>query len=93
MKAVILAGGLGTRLAEETHLRPKPIVEVGGRGPILWHILKCYSCHEVNEFIICYGYKGYKIKEYFANCFLHTSDVTFHMDLNHIEIHKQNTEP
>ena len=92
MKAVILAGGLGTRLAEETHLRPKPMVEVGGK-PILWHILKTYSHYGINEFIICCGYKGYMIKEYFANYFLHTSDVTFHMDLNHIEIHKRNTEP
>jgi glucose-1-phosphate cytidylyltransferase len=92
MKAVILAGGLGTRLAEETHLRPKPMVEVGGK-PILWHILKTYSHHGINEFIICCGYKGYIIKEYFANYFLHTSDVTFHVDLNQMEIHKQNTEP
>ena len=92
MKAVILAGGLGTRLAEETHLKPKPMVEVGGK-PILWHILKTYSHYGINEFIICCGYKGYMIKEYFANYFLHTSDVTFHMDLNHMEIHKRNTEP
>ena len=92
MKAVILAGGLGTRLAEETHLRPKPMVEIGGK-PILWHILKTYSHHGINEFIICCGYKGYMIKEYFANYFLHTSDVTFHMDRNHMEIHKQNAEP
>jgi glucose-1-phosphate cytidylyltransferase len=92
MKAVILAGGLGTRLAEETHLRPKPMVEIGGK-PILWHILKTYSYYGINEFIICCGYKGYIIKEYFANYFLHTSDVTFHMDLNHMEIHKQNAEP
>ena len=92
MKAVILAGGLGTRLAEETHLRPKPMVEIGGK-PILWHILKIYSHYGINEFIICCGYKGYLIKEYFANYFLHTSDVTFHMDSNHMEIHKQNTEP
>ena len=92
MKAVILAGGLGTRLAEETHLRPKPMVEVGGK-PILWHILKTYSYYGINEFIICCGYKGFMIKEYFANYFLHTSDVTFHIDTNQIEIHKQNTEP
>jgi len=92
MKAVILAGGLGTRLAEETHLRPKPMVEIGGK-PILWHILKTYSHYGINEFIICCGYKGYMIKEYFANYFLHTSDVTFHMDCNHMEIHKQNAEP
>lgn len=92
MKAVILAGGLGTRLAEETHLRPKPMVEIGGK-PILWHILKTYSHYGINEFIICCGYKGYMIKEYFANYFLHTSDVTFHMDRNHMEIHKQNAEP
>ncbi|MEE4238902.1 MAG: glucose-1-phosphate cytidylyltransferase [Anderseniella sp.] len=92
MKAVILAGGLGTRLSEETHLRPKPMVEVGGK-PILWHILKTYSQYGINEFIICCGYKGYVIKEYFANYFLHTSDVTLHMDLNHIEIHKRTAEP
>jgi glucose-1-phosphate cytidylyltransferase len=92
MKAVILAGGLGTRLAEETHLKPKPMVEVGGK-PILWHILKTYSHHGINEFIICCGYKGYVIKEYFANYFLHTSDVTIHMDLNHMEIHRRMAEP
>ena len=92
MKAVILAGGLGTRLAEETHLRPKPMVDVGGK-PILWHILKTYSQYGINEFIICCGYKGYLIKEYFANYFLHTSDVTFHMEKNSMEIHKRNTEP
>ena len=92
MKAVILAGGLGTRLAEETHLRPKPMVEIGGK-PILWHILKTYSHYGINEFIICCGYKGYMIKEYFANYFLHTSDVTLHMDRNHMEIHNQNAEP
>ena len=83
MKAVILAGGLGTRLAEDTNLKPKPMVEVGGK-PILWHILKTYSHHGINEFVICCGYKGYVIKEYFANYFLPTSDVTFHMDLNHM---------
>lgn len=92
MKAVLLAGGLGTRLSEETHLKPKPMVEVGGK-PILWHIMKTYSHYGVNEFIICCGYKGYVIKEYFANYFLHTSDVTFHMDLNHMEIHRRNAEP
>ena len=93
MKAVILAGGLGTRLSEETHLKPKPMVEVGGK-PILWHILKIYSHFNVNEFIICCGYKGYVIKEYFSNYFLHTSDVTFHMDIdNHMEIHHRKSEP
>jgi glucose-1-phosphate cytidylyltransferase len=93
MKAVILAGGLGTRLSEETHLKPKPMVEVGGK-PILWHILKIYSHYDVNEFIICCGYKGYVIKEYFSNYFLHTSDVTFHMDNdNHMEIHHRKNEP
>ena len=93
MKAVILAGGLGTRLSEETHLKPKPMVEVGGK-PILWHILKIYSYHGINEFIVCCGYKGYMIKEYFANYFLHTSDVTFHMDEdNRMEIHQRKNEP
>lgn len=93
MKAVILAGGLGTRLSEETHLRPKPMVEVGGK-PILWHILKLYSFYGINEFVICCGYKGYVIKEYFANYFLHTSDVTFHLDRdNHMEVHRQKGEP
>jgi len=93
MKAVILAGGLGTRLSEETHLKPKPMVEVGGK-PILWHILKIYSHFGINEFIICCGYKGYLIKEYFANYFLHTSDVTFHMDVDsHMEVHHRKSEP
>lgn len=92
MKAVILAGGLGTRLAEETAVRPKPMVEVGGR-PILWHILKMYSNHGVNDFIICLGYKGYFIKEYFANYFLHMSDVTFDMRENRMEVHEQRVEP
>ena len=93
MKAVILAGGLGTRLSEETLLKPKPMVEVGGK-PILWHILKIYSHFGINEFIICCGYKGYLIKEYFANYFLHTSDVTFHMDIdNHMEVHHRKSEP
>ena len=81
MKAVILAGGLGTRLSEETAVKPKPIVEIGGR-PILWHIMKSYSWHGVNDFVICLGYKGYLIKEYFANYFLHMSDVTFDMKKN-----------
>jgi glucose-1-phosphate cytidylyltransferase len=92
MKAVILAGGLGTRISEETHLRPKPMIEIGGR-PILWHIMKCYSAHGVNEFIICCGYKGYLIKEYFANYFLHMSDVTFDMQSNHMEVHERKAEP
>ena len=92
MKAVILAGGLGTRISEETHLRPKPMVEVGGK-PILWHIMKMYSAHDVNEFVICCGYKGYVIKEYFANYFLHMSDVTFCMATNHMEVHTKHAEP
>jgi glucose-1-phosphate cytidylyltransferase len=92
MKAVILAGGLGSRLSEETSLRPKPMVEVGGR-PILWHILKMYSHHGVNDFIICCGYKGYVIKEYFANYFLHMSDVTFDMRSNRMEVHQRRAEP
>lgn len=92
MKAVILAGGLGTRISEETTSRPKPMIEIGGR-PILWHIMKCYSAYGVNEFIICCGYKGYMIKEYFANYFLHTSDVTFNLALNSSEIHQRYSEP
>lgn len=92
MKAVILAGGLGTRISEETHTRPKPMIEIGGR-PILWHIMKHYSAHGVNEFVICCGYKGYFIKEYFANYFLHMSDVTFDMAENRMEVHQQNAEP
>jgi glucose-1-phosphate cytidylyltransferase len=92
MKAVILAGGLGTRLSEETNLKPKPMVEIGGM-PILWHIMKIYSAHGINEFIICCGYKGYVIKEYFANYFLHMSDVTFDMVNNKMEVHRQNAEP
>lgn len=92
MKAVILAGGLGTRLSEETQIKPKPMVEVGGK-PILWHILKTYSAHGINEFIICLGYKGYVIKEYFANYFLHMSDVTFDMAQNRMEVHQNNAEP
>ena len=92
MKAVILAGGLGTRISEETHLKPKPMIEIGGR-PILWHILKMYSAHGVNDFVICCGYKGYVIKEYFANYFLHMSDVTFDMQHNKMEVHQQYSEP
>jgi glucose-1-phosphate cytidylyltransferase len=92
MKAVILAGGLGTRLSEETHLRPKPMVEIGGR-PILWHVMKIFSAHGVNEFVICVGYKGYLIKEYFANYFLHMSDVTFDMRKNSMEVHHRHAEP
>ncbi len=92
MKAVILAGGLGTRISEETHLRPKPMIEIGGR-PILWHIMKLYSAFGVNDFIICCGYKGYIIKEYFANYFLHMSDVTFDMTDNTMAVHQHNVEP
>ena len=92
MKAVILAGGLGTRISEETYLKPKPMIEIGGK-PILWHILKMYSSHGVNEFIICCGYKGYVIKEYFANYFLHMSDVTFDMQSNTMEVHHKKAEP
>lgn len=92
MKAVILAGGLGTRISEETSLRPKPMVEIGGK-PILWHILKIYSHYGINDFIICLGYKGYIIKEFFANYFLHTADVTFHMEQNRMEVHDSTTEP
>jgi len=92
MKAVILAGGLGTRLSEETVSRPKPMVEIGGK-PILWHIMKQYSFHGIQEFIICVGYKGYVIKEYFANYFLHMSDVTFDMKTNSMEVHQRNAEP
>ena len=92
MKAVILAGGLGTRISEETYLKPKPMIEIGGK-PILWHILKMYSSHGVNEFIICCGYKGYVIKEYFANYFLHMSDVTFDMQSNSMEVHHKKAEP
>ena len=91
MKAVILAGGLGTRLSEETHLKPKPMVEIGGK-PILWHIMKMYSSHGINDFIICCGYKGYIIKEYFDNSFLHQSDVTFCMKENTIEVHEKRVE-
>jgi glucose-1-phosphate cytidylyltransferase len=92
MKAVILAGGLGTRISEETLSRPKPMIEIGGK-PILWHIMKMYSAHGINEFIICCGYKGYVIKEYFANYFLHMSDVTFDMANNKMEVHQQFAEP
>jgi glucose-1-phosphate cytidylyltransferase len=91
MKVVILAGGLGTRISEETHLRPKPMVEIGGK-PILWHILKSYSHHGINEFVICCGYKGYIIKEYFANYFMHTSDITFDIALNNVEVHRRKAE-
>ena len=92
MKAVILAGGLGTRLSEETSVKPKPMVEVGGK-PILWHIMKLYSAHGINDFIICCGYKGYVIKEYFANYFLHMSDVTFDMKRNEMTVHRKRAEP
>jgi glucose-1-phosphate cytidylyltransferase len=92
MKAVILAGGLGTRISEESHLKPKPMIEIGGK-PILWHIMKLYGYYGINEFIICCGYKGYIIKEYFANYFLHMSDITFDMSNNKMEIHQKNAEP
>jgi len=92
MKTVILAGGLGTRLAEETIVRPKPMVEIGGR-PMLWHIMKIYSHFGFNDFIICLGYKGYMIKEYFANYFLHMADVTFHLAENRMEVHREMAEP
>jgi glucose-1-phosphate cytidylyltransferase len=92
LKAVILAGGLGTRISEESYLKPKPMIEIGGR-PILWHILKTYSHHGINDFIICCGYKGYVIKEYFANHFLHMSDITFDMVNNKMEVHQQHVEP
>lgn len=92
MKAVILAGGLGTRISEETSIRPKPMVEIGGK-PILWHILKMYSSHGINDFVVCCGYKGYVIKEYFANYFLHMSDVTFDIEHNTMEVHQRYAEP
>jgi glucose-1-phosphate cytidylyltransferase len=92
MKAVILAGGFGTRLSEETHLKPKPMVEIGGK-PILWHIMKIYSSHGVNDFVVCCGYRGYVIKEYFANYFLHMSDVTFDMSSNAMTVHHRKAEP
>jgi glucose-1-phosphate cytidylyltransferase len=92
MKAIILAGGLGTRISEETLLRPKPMIEIGGK-PILWHIMKLYSAHGVNDFVICCGYKGYVIKEYFANYFLHASDITVDMSVNKVEVHNRTSEP
>ncbi|HEX8384132.1 MAG TPA: glucose-1-phosphate cytidylyltransferase [Sphingomonas sp.] len=92
MKAVILAGGLGTRFSEETSARPKPMIEIGGR-PILWHIMKIYAAHGIHDFVICCGYKGYVIKEYFANYFLHMSDVTFNMAENRMEVHQRRAEP
>ena len=92
MKAVILAGGLGTRISEETHLKPKPMIEIGGM-PVLWHILKTYSHYGINDFVICCGYKGYVIKEYFANYFLHMSDITFDLANNSMEVHQRNAEP
>ena len=92
MKCVLLAGGLGTRISEETHLRPKPMISIGGR-PMLWHIMKLYSAHGVHDFIICCGYKGYVIKEYFANYFLHMSDVTFDVSDNTMEVHQRKAEP
>ncbi len=92
MKVVILAGGLGTRISEESHLRPKPMIEIGGK-PILWHIMKIYSAHGLTDFIICCGYRGYMIKEYFANYYLHTSDVTFDMAANRVEVLQTNSEP
>ena len=92
MKAIILAGGLGTRISEETQVRPKPMIEIGGQ-PILWHIMKLYLAHGVDDFVICCGYKGYIIKEYFANYFLHTSDVSFDMARNKMEVHNQKAEP
>ena len=91
MKAVILAGGLGTRISEETHLKPKPMIEIGGK-PILWHIMKIYSSYDINDFIVCCGYKGYVIKEYFANYFLHMSDVTFDMSRNKMDVHQKYAE-
>lgn len=92
MKVVILAGGLGTRISEETYLKPKPMIEIGGK-PILWHIMKIYSSYGINDFVICCGYKGYVIKEYFANYFLHMSDVTFDMASNKMDVHQRNAEP
>jgi glucose-1-phosphate cytidylyltransferase len=92
MKAVILAGGLGTRISEESHLKPKPMIEIGGK-PILWHIMKIYGAYGINEFVICCGYKGYVIKEYFANYFLHMSDVTFNMKDNSMLVHQKNADP
>lgn len=92
MKAVLLAGGLGTRISEESHLKPKPMIEIGGK-PIIWHIMKIYSAYGVNDFVVCLGYKGYVMKEYFANYFLHQSDVTFNMASNKMEVHQNSSEP
>src|SRR5450759_4303197 len=92
VKAVILAGGRGTRISEESHLKPKPMIEIGGK-PILWHIMKLYSHHQITDFVICLGYKGYIIKEYFANYFLHMSDVTIDMADNTMQVHEKNAEP
>lgn len=92
MKAVILAGGLGTRISEETYIKPKPMVEIGGM-PILWHIMKIYSSYGINDFIVCCGYKSFMIKQYFANYFLYTSDVTFDLESNKLEIHEKHSEP
>jgi glucose-1-phosphate cytidylyltransferase len=92
MKAVILAGGLGTRISEESHLKPKPMIEIGGK-PILWHIMKIYSHYGIHDFVICLGYRGYVVKEYFANYFLHTSDVTFDMSANRMDVHQRFAEP
>ncbi len=92
MKAVILAGGFGTRISEESHLKPKPLIEIGGK-PILWHIMKIFSAHGVRDFVICCGYKGYLIKEYFANYFLHMADATFDVCSNKVEVHHTHAEP
>lgn len=92
LKAVILAGGHGTRISEESHLKPKPMIEIGGK-PILWHIMKIYTAHGINDFVICLGYRGYVIKEYFANYFLHSSDVTFDIASNSMEVHQKHAEP
>jgi len=92
MKTVILAGGLGSRISEESHLRPKPMIEIGGK-PIIWHIMKIYSTHGLNDFVVCLGYKGYMIKEYFANYFLHMSDVTFDLSSNSMTVHQNSAEP
>lgn len=92
MKVIILSGGLGTRISEESHLKPKPMIEIGGK-PILWHIMKLYSHYGINDFVICLGYKGYIIKEYFANYFLHMSNITFDMARNHMEVHERHAEP
>src|SRR3712207_3452322 len=92
MKAVILAGGIGSRMGEETDVRPKPMVEIGGR-PILWHIMKIYAAHGIEDFVICLGYRGYVIKEYFANYYLHACDVSFDLATNSMEVHRSSTEP